>query len=428
MKIHRLLPEKMNHDMQYSLDHSAMIHLASAQKDYSNCFRISITLKESVDPEILQKAVNRITQRFPTVIAGIRREFFQYQIVHNRIPPKIQKEQKVLLTMGKEEIKKCAFRVLYIENEIAIEIFHALTDGYGGMVVMSTLVAEYLQLRYQIQIPVSELIKNVWEFSDKQELSDDYMIYGEGKGRILKNQNSYQFSEKSKIMKEISQETVVYPSELIHKTAQFYNTSVTIFLTTVLEEAIRELQIKNTSEKIQNQPIRIMIPVNLRKLFLSKTLRNFSSYAVISNAGKRKRSFEQRVQDIQFQLSRQANAEFMQTSIAMNVRMMNMRIYKCLPLCIKKKILGLIHTHWGEKNSCISVSNMGMIMLPEPMQKYIEQMRFLLTPRISSGYNCSVVSLNGKMYISFSRTCEKQVLEQIFFDKLEQKVQEIRLK
>lgn len=147
--------------MQYSLDHSAMIHLASAQKDYSNCFRISITLKESVDPEILQKAVNRITQRFPTVIAGIRRELFQYQIVHNRIPPKIQKEQKVLLTMGKEEIKRCAFRVLYIENEIAIEIFHALTDGYGGMVVMSTLVAEYLQLRYQIQIPVSELMDDL---------------------------------------------------------------------------------------------------------------------------------------------------------------------------------------------------------------------------------------------------------------------------
>ena len=115
-----------------------------------------------------------------------------------------------------------------------------------------------------------------------------------------------------------------------------------------------------------------MIPVNLRKLFTSKTLRN-SLYAVIFNAGKQKRSFEQRVQDIQIQLSRQANAEFMQNSIAMNVRMMNMRIYKCLPLCIKKKIIGFIHTHWGEKNSCISVSNLGMIMLPEPMQKYIEQ-------------------------------------------------------
>ena len=426
MKSHRLLPEKMNHDVQYSMDHSAMLHLASAQKDYSNCFRISITLKESVDPEILQKAVNQITQRFPTVIAGIRRDFFQYKIVHNRIPPKIQKEQKVLLTMGKEEIKKCAFRVLYSENEIAIEVFHGLTDGYGGMVVISTLVAEYLQLRYQMQISVSEFTKNVMEFPEKRELSDDYMIYG--KGQILKNQNSYQFSEKSKIMKGISQETVVYPSELIHKTAQFYNTSVTIFLTTVLEEAIRELQIKSTSEKIQNQPIRIMIPVNLRKLFPSKTLRNFSSYAIISNAGKQKSSFEQRVQDIQFQLSSQANIEFMQNSIAMNVRMMNMRVYKCLPLCIKKKILGFIHTHWGEKNSCISVSNLGMIMLLEPMQKYIEQMRFLLTPRISSGYNCSIVSLNGKMYISFSRTCEKQVLEQIFLDKLEQKVQEIRLK
>lgn len=66
-------------------------------------------------------------------------------------------------------------------------------------------------------------------------------------------------------------------------------------------------------------------------------------------------------------------------------------------------------------------------MLPEPMQKYIEQMQFFLTPRITSGYNCSVVSLNEKMYISFSRTCEKQVLEKLFFDKLEQKIQEIHL-
>ena len=113
MKSHRLLPEKMNHDVQYSLDHSAMLHLASAQKDYSNCFRISITLKESVDPEILQKAVNQITQRFPTVIAGIRRDFFQYKIVHNRIPPKIQKEQKVLLTMGKRRLRSVHF-VYYI--------------------------------------------------------------------------------------------------------------------------------------------------------------------------------------------------------------------------------------------------------------------------------------------------------------------------
>ena len=34
--------------------------------------------------------------------------------------------------------------------------------------------------------------------------------------------------------------------------------------------------------------------------------------------------------------------------------------------------------------------------------------------------------LNEKMYISFSKTCEKQVLEKLFL-KLEQKIQEIHL-
>lgn len=417
----------MSHDIEYSLDHSAAIHLASLKKEYSNCFRISITLKEPVNPEILQRAVNQITQRFPAVIAGIRQDFFQYKIVHNRVPPKIQKNKKILVPMEQEEIQKCAFRVLYTENDIAIEVFHALTDGYGGMVVMSTLVAEYLRICYQIQVSTSEFTKNVSEFPEKQELSDDYIVYGKGKKCIPTNKNSYQFSEKTENLREICTETAGYPSEIIHKTAQFYNTSVTVFLTAVLEEAIWELQKENSSEKIRNQPIKIMIPVNLRNLFPSKTLRNFSFYAVTSDTEKEKRTFEKRVHDIQLQLSRQANTEFMQTSIAMNVRMMNMRIYKYLPLCIKKKILSFVHTRWGEKNSCISVSNLGMIMLPEPMQKYIEQMQFFLTPRITSGYNCSVVSLNEKMYISFSRTCEKQVLEKLFFDKLEQKIQEIHL-
>ena len=121
------------------------------------------------------------------------------------------------------------------------------------MVVISTLVAEYLQLRYQMQISVSEFTKNVMEFPEKRELSDDYMIYGKGKGKFFKIKISISFQEKSKTMKGVWEETAVYPSKLIHQTAHFYNTSVTVLLTAILEESIRELQRKSTFEKEQNQ-------------------------------------------------------------------------------------------------------------------------------------------------------------------------------
>ena len=58
----------------YPLDNSAIIHLAARQKNYTNGFRIVVTMRETVCMETLQKAVNRITLRFPTVIADIRQD------------------------------------------------------------------------------------------------------------------------------------------------------------------------------------------------------------------------------------------------------------------------------------------------------------------------------------------------------------------
>lgn len=112
------------------LDNSAIIHLAARQKNYTNSFRIVITLKEPVCGETLQKAVIRITRRFPTIIAGIRPGVFQYHVVPCTAPPRIRKEEACLSPMTDEEIRTCAFRVLYRENRIVTEYFHSLTDGY----------------------------------------------------------------------------------------------------------------------------------------------------------------------------------------------------------------------------------------------------------------------------------------------------------
>ena len=48
--------------------------------------------------------------------------------------------------MSFKDIKKCAFRVICYKNRVAIEFFHALTDGAGGMVFLKSLMAEYTKL------------------------------------------------------------------------------------------------------------------------------------------------------------------------------------------------------------------------------------------------------------------------------------------
>ena len=77
----------------YPLDNSAIIHLAALRKEYTNAFRVAITLKEPVCVQTLQAALTHITPRFPTVIAGMKRGLFQYEVVPVSTPPQVQKEQ-----------------------------------------------------------------------------------------------------------------------------------------------------------------------------------------------------------------------------------------------------------------------------------------------------------------------------------------------
>jgi len=55
----------------YPLDSSAIYHLGSMSKKYMNTFRITVKLKEKVQPAMLQEALRNITPRY---IGSARRE------------------------------------------------------------------------------------------------------------------------------------------------------------------------------------------------------------------------------------------------------------------------------------------------------------------------------------------------------------------
>ena len=45
-----------------------------------------------------------------------------------------------LVYMDKDEMRKCAFRVIVFRNRIAVEFFHSLTDGSGALIFLKNLV------------------------------------------------------------------------------------------------------------------------------------------------------------------------------------------------------------------------------------------------------------------------------------------------
>ena len=132
------------HRKWYRLDTAALIFPAIARRDWCNAFRVSATLTEAVDPEILQQAVSDLRRHFPNFFVTLRKGFFWYYLEESPEPVSVRGDYAYPLTfMGSRELKRNCLRVLYYKNRIACEFFHSLTDGHGGSIFLAglTLIA-----------------------------------------------------------------------------------------------------------------------------------------------------------------------------------------------------------------------------------------------------------------------------------------------
>lgn len=394
------------------------------RKNYTNGFRLTITLKEPVCAETLQRALERIAPRFPTVIAGIRCGVFQYRVVPIEMAPRIRMDRECLAPMRKDEIKNCAFRVLYHENSIAAEFFHSLTDGYGGLVVLTTLVAEYLHQKHGFSVPTADMILDADDLPAENEITDDYLTFSGRKAATLNHCGVYQLPGSIRQNHSVLTSTEMFAADEILRAAHYYGVSANTFLCGVMMASIMEIQNRCQTEKKYIKPVQVMVPVNLRRLFPSQTLRNFSLFALSrtepQDSGK---TFEELLHDINKQLTSQITSDNMAAIMATHTKAARFPLYRIMPLPLKWLILRLAHQIYGEGNSCISLSNLGVVSLPKVMQEHIEGIDFILTPRIKSPYNCGVVSFDGILSISFSRLCLDPELENVFLKKLKHEVQ-----
>lgn len=406
---------KKTHRTNFPLDSSAIIHLAVMKKGYTNSFRLSATLTDTICPRTLQAAVDKIAPMFPTIVAGIRRGIFQYAVVPAATPPKICLEQECLADMSMDMIERCAVRILYCNNRIAVEIFHSLTDGYGGQVFFNALIAEYFCQKGLISEEVANSIQCV-NPCDTVYTVDNYVTYAETQTIPLNHRKVYRLPGKHNPKMQTHIVTEIYDTRELVETARYFGTSLTAFLTAVMAEAIIEMRDHHADPKASNQSIQIMIPVNLRKRFGSKTLRNFSLYALpCIMPFQQELPFEKLLDSIVLQLNEQLSKDYLAAMITTSVSLQKIPLFRFLPLYIKIRLLRIGFYFCGERNSCLSLSNLGQITYPPELEKYVQYIDFALTPRRNAPYNCGIVSYDGKLAISFSKKSNEKGLDWYFF-------------
>ncbi len=399
------------------LDNTAKIYPAARSKNWSNVFRVSATLTEEIDGDLMQSALDVTVRRFPSMAVRLRRGFFWYYLEQLSAAPGIQQEHSYpLAKMSKEETRRCAFRVIVHGRRVAVEMFHALTDGNGAMVFLKTLVAEYLHQRYSLEIPAEQGVLDRQEMPSSEELEDSFLKYAGPVQASRKATNAYKITgtpEKEDFLHNVS---LQMPVDVVLQKAREQGVTLNTWLCAAMMLAIQEIQNRKVPDPARRKPVKVLIPVNLRKILGSRTLRNFVLYVtpeIDSRLGQY--SFEEICQIVHHHVGAEVTEKKMRMLIAANVSSETNPVLKAVPLFIKNPVMKAVFHAVGERKSCLSLSNLGAVRMPEEMAPYVERLDFILGVQSTAPYNCGVVSWGNTLNVNFIRNIREPELEYSFY-------------
>jgi len=398
------------------LDNAAKIYPAARSQRWSSMFRVSATLKEPVDEAVLQSALDVTARRFPSIAVRLRRGVFWYYLQQlSRAPQILQEHSYPLVRMSRQETRQCAFRVIAYRRRIAVEIFHSVTDGSGALVFLKTLLAEYLQQKYGIAITAEKGVLGRLEEPMEAELEDSFQKYS-GPIRAPRRENdAWRLKGTPETAGFLHVTCLQLPAEQLRQKAREAKVSVTAWLCAVMMQALQDLQQQKIPNRRYRKPIRVQIPVNLRRLFPSRTLRNFSLYTTPEiNPRLGQYSFQEICQIVWHTMGMEVNAKQMSMKIATNVESERILAVKVLPLFIKNAVMKLIFLLAGERKSCLSLSNLGVVELPKEMEPFIQRMDFILGSQASAPHNCGVITCGDTVYVNMTRNTREPELEACF--------------
>ena len=402
------------------LDNAAKIYPAARRNNWTNVFRLSMTLTEEVDVKVLKSALDVTVKRFPSIAARLRRGLFWYYLQQLPEAPELSAEGAHPITyMHRQELRSCAFRVIAYKNRIAVEFFHSLTDGNGGMVFLKSLVAEYLEQKYHISIPNEEGILDRREEPKAEELEDSFQIHAGPVCASRKATDAFELTGTPEPGGRLNLICMKLPVEQVLQKAHEYGVSVTAFLCAAMMQAILRLQ--NETAPRDKKMVKVLIPVNLRKLFPSKTLRNFVMYTT-PEADPRlgPYSFGELCKLVHHHMGLDVTPKRMGSVIATNVSNERSLVIRLIPLFLKNIVMKIVFDLTGERKSCLSMSNLGQVKLPREMEQYVDRVDFILGVQAMTPYNCGVVSYGNSLYMNFIRGVRETGLEYRFFKVLQE--------
>ena len=398
------------------LDNSAKIFPIASSKKYSSVFRLSAVLKEKVNPKILKQSVEIVLKNLSSFKVKLKKGMFWYYFEENHKKVIIEKEKNYPCKyIDPKTNNDYLFKVTYFENKINLDIFHSLTDGNSGIIFLREIVYTYIELAHPKDFDKKLRIER--KISNNTE--DDYLKNYNKKSKNSKGgKRAYILKGKKLPLSAIGVIHVNINLEQLKSKAKEKGVTITQFLTACIIYAIYNSNYKKYNGK---KPIKVCIPVDLKKYFKSETVSNFFSYINVQTDINKKEllEFDNLLKFVHEDFNKRLTKEEISKTMSANVKLGNNIFIKSIPLFLKLVIVKLSYMEI-RRYTTTTFSNIGRVGIIGEYQKYIDKFLMLIAPESVEKIKCSACSFENNLVLTFTSVLKNTEVEEQLCKKLKE--------
>ncbi|MGN1227062.1 MAG: hypothetical protein ACI4TX_00295 [Christensenellales bacterium] len=401
----------------YKLDNSALIYPAICNDEWNSVFRISAIMKEPVNKDKLQEALDLTIDRFPFFNVSLKEGLFWHYFQALTEKPKVQEEIENPCRPFIFKKNAHILRVLYYNTKISFEIFHSLSDGYGAIQFFNVLIITYLELMGIEVKDKSDFGYNAYDKPTSEEGEDSFKrYYKKSTIRSRTEKKAYAIEDEYLGNEQLRVFNGTTSVKAVKEIAKKYNATLNEFLASVYLCTL--LEHKRLYGKGSKKPVKLSIPVNIRRHLPSKTMRNFALVLNIEiPLDKEDAPFEEIIEIVKNEMLN-LTEDYVYGFIGKNVQSEKNFFVRIIPLFIKKPIMRLVYSQVGEILFTSTLTNVGLNKLPNAVIENVESYQCVLGATKLNRLNLAVISVGDTLCITLSSRLKENTLARDFFKRL----------
>jgi hypothetical protein len=397
------------------LDNAAKIYPAAKSRGWMPMFRVTAVLRDDVEPALLQRALDAAVARVPLFAYRLRRGLFWYYLERQKRAPQVEPDARnPLMPINLTPSRGFLFRVRYYKKRVSLEVFHAVADGYGASVFLLTMLSEYVALRYGERIPAGGMVLDAREKPRPEEWEDSFPKYARGVVRPRGEEAAWRLRGTPDEAVHLRVVTGLMQTDRLLEAARERKASVTHLLAALLLQAL--IRQKKETRRGRKKPVKVSLPVNLRRYYPSKTLRNFSFYVNVPvRSDYADYTLDQLILIVRSYMALETLEPLLNARFSANVRSEQNPWLRAAPLIVKDLALKFMFRLVGERLMTCTLSNLGQYDMPPEMLRHVERLDVINGRPSQNPLSCLAISAGGVTSVTFTRTIRESAVERDFF-------------